>query len=248
MEGGSSPEPADRAEEVRKRKHGRMLKARERERAILELRGSGATFRSIADRFSISDKRALELYYRALDRVVTPEVERERKQQLLRIDHHELLISARLAQRRQEAGSVENDQAIARLSLAFLRWEERRARALGSDAAPNIVVNIGALDLSKLSEKQINELKDKLWQIDGRYTIKMIRSMTAKLDAKENAERDERTRQVAAAQRQPQALEPEIIEQEPETLQRARRLLGYQPGPDGVLVSEDRRGNAEIFD
>jgi hypothetical protein len=48
---------------------------------------------------------------------------------------------------------------------------------LGSDAAPtaNLVIGVAALDLHKLSSKQISQLKDRLFEIDPSWTIGMAR-------------------------------------------------------------------------
>jgi hypothetical protein len=81
------------------------------------------------------------------------------------------------------------------------RLLELKGKATG-ELTPKVNVNIAnidfkTIDLTKLSNDQINALKDRLWDLDDRYTLHMIRSVTDKLDARDRERQAEATSRAA---------------------------------------------------
>jgi hypothetical protein len=127
------------------------------------------------------------------------------------------------------------------------RLIEIEAKVAGIIGA-GVQVNIAALDVNKLREDEVRALQDRLWERCPQWTLKMVRSVTDKLDEKEHQEREERTRRAAAAASQGCSVMPELLRPapEPEVVRPASgQVLTYTPDPDGILVARDERDNQQ---
>jgi hypothetical protein len=229
------------------------LRTKQRQKEIMAARLRGFTFDQIAQALHITDGACVKLYYRALREIPAAEIELERTAAIERINQHELLLTQRIERAKHDEAGIETDEIIAQLSEGFRKWELQRCRILGIQMSPDVVVNVASIKLDKLSPKQIEELKNKLFAIDPRWTLGMVRSaITDKQDAEKRAQQDEARRQAeeAAASR---PLEPELppladrYRSDDPFEQRANELMAisYQPGQDGVLHRDDETGSRE---
>jgi len=124
-----------------------VIEARRRAREILELRYRGVHWGAISRQYGVSEVRIRQIYQRELGRITEPVVHQERKKALEAID---LAVShlwsiERQAQPHTEPSERPNqpprqipgDQNVRiRALLGVLKWEEFRARLLGTEMAP----------------------------------------------------------------------------------------------------------------
>jgi hypothetical protein len=123
----------------------KKVDVRLREKRVLEMRLSGQTFAAIAQVLGVSEVAAFKAYKRALDGIPTPAAAAERKASLARIDSHQLLINEKLDQLRLLPALPATCDSIAKLEIAFFKWETRRALLLGLDQARvKVAVDVSA--------------------------------------------------------------------------------------------------------
>jgi hypothetical protein len=141
----------------------RTLRARERERKILQLRLSGATFDTIGQQLGVSVVAAFKGYRRALAAVPAPEAAQERKAGLERIERQEMVLNLKIAALQTQESTPQTCDTIAHLSLAVWRWEQRRAALLGLDAPRQVQLETS----SRLNAHELTQLTDLLDQRDS---------------------------------------------------------------------------------
>jgi hypothetical protein len=124
--------------------------------------------------YRISAQACWAAYHRALDRVPVSEVEMVRKE----LDARDEILWAA-----SQPGIEENDPRAIAVGVRVL---ECKARLHGAYAQPDAVVtinNIAALDLAALPPKEREALKMRLYEIDPRIPIEIVRAIAAEIDA-----------------------------------------------------------------
>jgi len=115
-------------------KAARELRARERQKQILQLRLSGATYAAIAKQLEVSEVAIIKGYRRALRAIPAPEVKLERVASLERIDGIRFTLNRKFKVLSNQETTPENALVIERIGMALLRCEARTAMLLGLDA------------------------------------------------------------------------------------------------------------------
>jgi DNA-binding CsgD family transcriptional regulator len=118
----------------------RTIRARDREEAVMRLRRQGVSYSAIGKQLGISQPGALKIWKRATLRIPRESAQEELRMSLERCDSGVMTASA-ISQRLQaEPLTARIANAIARLELVKIRWEELRLSVLWPDRAARLEI------------------------------------------------------------------------------------------------------------